>query len=416
MKAKNILLAFLAIAGLALLCTKNSFAQTPTSWKIGDAILKMPTQSIPFEGKKYGVEVAFDPLYSFPIRNKDKAIPDRLYDNIQCTEYTHASINPETWGVTFKKFIFPNSSNNLVAISFGGVSDWRTIVMCIVDPSERILDTLEVTIRVGDPFIKQFRINEKNQIIVTTIKANTSISLPLESFTSFSGYRQDITYSVNAKGRFVEEAIKTYQSRIYTRAYLGNKEINLWEGNEVLQAEKMSNDAINYPSIAGQSYVFLPNIKMNGANKTINDRKEALPIYFDKTHKLSSLDTIISVVNRHLDNGRGIIAGGNYKKRLSNRANDTKETDHSIIIVGRGYDRSIYQVYYTYIDLREYNAKLGRNVATNKLYVDDKSNTIRAAPTNKGKTIEYTLKYIIPNDEITKEQQIINHYFTPSTQ
>jgi len=42
----------------------------------------------------------------------------------------------------------------------------------------------------------------------------------------------DKTYVVNAYGKFVETTVQFFVPQTYTRAYLENKDNDIWEGNE----------------------------------------------------------------------------------------------------------------------------------------------------------------------------------------
>jgi hypothetical protein len=105
----------------------------------------------------------------------------------------------------------------------------------VVNPNGTIVSVLEGTVSGSDVYVKQFRINAQNQVIVTRIVPTTTTSITFATFTSFVGYRQDIVYSINVQGQFVQNSVVTYQSKTYTRSYLENLNTNLWEGGETLQ-------------------------------------------------------------------------------------------------------------------------------------------------------------------------------------
>ena len=230
MKTKIILFAIFTVT--VVFCSIQT-AEAQVS--VGSAVSRMPTESIPFDGKKYGESVRFDPAYCYTIDNSSNAIPDRLYDNVQLTQYDHASVSSDFLGVAFKKFTIANSNNVLLVVSFGGVTDWRTDVLCVVSQSGQVLSTLEVAVfycsSLGDIAIKQFRINAQGKIIVSTIVPTSTTSIPFETFTSFTGYRKDVTYSVNAQGLFVQVSSQTFSTKTYTRNYLENRDINIWDDN-----------------------------------------------------------------------------------------------------------------------------------------------------------------------------------------
>ncbi len=109
-----------------------------------------------------------------------------------------------------------------------------------------------------------------------------------------------------------------------------------------------------------------------------------------------SLNTVVSVIDRHLDAGRGITVGLDYRPNSSN----ADGTDHFVVITGRGYDSSKGQYYYTYMDPGRSNSSQGCNTTTNRLYVDNSNNTIhydRPIP-YQGEDAECTITHIRPND------------------
>jgi hypothetical protein len=216
----NVHLQILFAASFILL-SSYCFAQPSLSEALG----RVPATPAPFEvvrGAKYP--------NSSGIINPNNVISGRLYDNVQLTQYVSASITPELDAVLSLKFTIPNSNRVLAAISFGhGYGGNKTDVLCVVNPNGTISSTLEGTVMGADVYIKQFRINAQHQVIVTTIKSVSTVSIPLETFTSFSGYRQDITYSVNSQGQFVQVSTQTYPTKTYTRSSLESKSINLWE-------------------------------------------------------------------------------------------------------------------------------------------------------------------------------------------
>jgi hypothetical protein len=198
-------------------------------FSISEVIGKMPTTSVPFNATK---KTGFLDGHSYWVVNPNNAIPDKLYDNLQLTEYTSASVDPELGAGSFRKFSVPNSTNTLLIVSFGGATDWRTDVACVVSPSGQVLSTLEVAVCVADVWVKQFRINAETNITVTSIIPTSTASIPFGTFTRFEGRRTDASYSINTAGQFVSSGFKPlYNSKTYTRSYLeGTSE--LWEGTE----------------------------------------------------------------------------------------------------------------------------------------------------------------------------------------
>jgi hypothetical protein len=109
-----------------------------------------------------------------------------------------------------------------------------------------------------------------------------------------------------------------------------------------------------------------------------------------------ALSTIISVIDRHLDSGRGIIAGLDYRYPSSN----IDGSDHFVVITGREYDSAYGSYYYTYMDPGRNSASQGCNTTTNRLYVDYSTNTIHYKRPNpyQNQEYEYTITHVRPND------------------
>ncbi|MDR0565977.1 MAG: hypothetical protein LBG47_02915 [Prevotellaceae bacterium] len=221
MKTNKVILTTV-IATFMLLPLLNSAGGLP----IGAALSSISTESVPFSATK---KTRF-PKNSSAVDNSNNAIPDKLYNDLQCTQYTKP--NAEQQGCLFRKFAIPGSSNMLVAVAFGGVTDWRTTVLCVVTPTGSVISTLEAYV---DYFpyvaVKQFRITAQNKIIISKIVPATSTPIMFENFTSFVGQRVDVTYAINSQGKFVQISSQTFPSKTYTRSYLENENINIWDDN-----------------------------------------------------------------------------------------------------------------------------------------------------------------------------------------
>lgn len=229
MKTRVIFLTFIFITNLVLL-PFYCYAQLP----INEALSKIPASSVPFNVIK-ALKLPSG-YHSYYILNPNNTISDKLYENVQLTQYVNASVDPELGAELFLKFTIPNSDKVLIVVSFGhGYGGDETQMLCVVNSNGTIINTLEGTVMGADAYVKQFRITAQNQIIVTSIKPTSTTSIPFETFRYFVGYRQDITYSINAQGQFVQNSVQTYQPKVYTHSYLGREDINLWEGGETLQ-------------------------------------------------------------------------------------------------------------------------------------------------------------------------------------
>ena len=228
MKTRIIFLTFTFVISLILI-PSNCCAQL----SIKEAVNKISVSSVPFNVIK-GLKLPSG-YHSYSI-NTGNTIPDKLYNNVQLTQHTSASVDPELGAVLFLKFAIPNSDKALIAVAFGhGYGGDETQILCVVNSNGTILSTLEGTIMGKDVYVKQFRVPAQGKVIVTTIKPTSTTSIPFETCSNFSGYRQDITYTINAQGQFIQSSVQTYKSKTYTSTYLSNKNINLWEGGETLQ-------------------------------------------------------------------------------------------------------------------------------------------------------------------------------------
>jgi hypothetical protein len=231
MKAKKLTIA-LMVATLTLL-SLPCFAGLP----IGTVLNKTPAENVPFNATK---RTKFLKGYNYIIDNSNNAIPDKMYSDVQCTQYTHAG-NGDRGGEFFRKFTIPNSSNMLVAVAFGGVTDWRTTVLCVVPLSGGVISTLEAYVDYY-PYVavKQFRITAQNKIVISKIVPTSSTPIMFENFTSFVGQRVDVTYTINAQGQFVQVSSQTFPAKTYTRSYLENRDVNIWDDNSAVSGYQPS--------------------------------------------------------------------------------------------------------------------------------------------------------------------------------
>lgn len=86
----------------------------------------------------------------------------------------------------------------------------------------------------GILYIKQWRIDEEQTIIVTWLKLISSD--PISAFSNFStvdAQRLDSYYKVDTNGKFQHTKQVKYKPQSYTQAYLADKTKNIWDGNEI---------------------------------------------------------------------------------------------------------------------------------------------------------------------------------------
>lgn len=163
------------------------------------------------------------------ICNPKGVIPDKLYNNIQGTDYWSASDDPELAPALFAKFLIPNTNLTLAAVNFGGATDSQTDVLIVVDSNGNIKSTLEAGFSWGWITPKQFRITSDYHIIISRLVPISPVSVPFESLVHFGAKRVDETYSINSSGQFVKDKVEEFGPKIYTRKQLDTKAFNIWD-------------------------------------------------------------------------------------------------------------------------------------------------------------------------------------------
>lgn len=163
-----------------------------------------------------------------------------MYRNLQLTEYYNYAGDDEMSPVFYAKFSLSNTPTTLVAIEYGGVTPYNTIVLCSVSSQGVLVDALDVQVISREICTRQFRINAENRIMVTTIYPLSSDSLPFSSVfetEGFYGFRQDDYYYVDSQGMFRLERCIRFEPMYYQVGSLvvisENHNRNLWQGNEV---------------------------------------------------------------------------------------------------------------------------------------------------------------------------------------
>lgn len=110
--------------------------------KIEEILRRLPDRSIPYQGEKHDYR---DKGATGVYRGYSNLI-DRLYTNVQLTEWRDACDNPAEFPTSCHDFILPGRDIHFLTISFGGVTDWRTDVLLPVTPNGEILDQMPVAV------------------------------------------------------------------------------------------------------------------------------------------------------------------------------------------------------------------------------------------------------------------------------
>ena len=173
----------------------------------------------------------------YGLDNTSGQIPNRLYENLQCTQYVMTDEN-QLLPAAIAKFKTMDEDICMVAIHFGGSTHLRTVVLITINANGEILDSLEVESGFETVYIKQFRILEDGKVIVTSIKPKQQESIPYNGFKSFVGNRVDCTYRLE-RGKFILEGERVFEEQTYEEELLEKKNFNLWYDN-ILEHQEFS--------------------------------------------------------------------------------------------------------------------------------------------------------------------------------
>ena len=208
---------------LTLLLGCYSISAFSQSFK--DALQWTPYRSLPYKKSKFSHDKG-----GCGIDNAKGLFPIKMYTNVQCTEFELAD-NFDTMPEARGLFKLTTSPHILMYVRMGGVTDTQTDELILVNFSGNVTDVLVSKVHVSGAIVKQFYINADETVVVISLKPTTSVSIPIDNFTKFSGYRVDETYKV-VNGKFVLSKTQKYAEREYTFQQLVDEDYNLWDGGE----------------------------------------------------------------------------------------------------------------------------------------------------------------------------------------
>ena len=207
---------------LVLVNSINMFAQS----SMKEAVDMTEVFDLPYKRTKLG-----GTGFGCMIDNSRNVVPNKLYTNVQCTEYMLAD-DYDTMPTTYAKFRLPDAGHTLVALELGGNIDNLTDELILVDKNYNVTDALVAKVYAfPGTIVKQYYINEDGSIVVITLKPVSSASLSMLEFTQFTGQRIDETYKV-VNGKFALVSTRKYKEKVYTYSQLSSRTYNLWDGNE----------------------------------------------------------------------------------------------------------------------------------------------------------------------------------------
>jgi len=161
-------------------------------------------------------------------------------DNLPLFTYTDLGLTQkttyETSATIFRRFLCKNVPFELLALRIG-LSDPNRDVLITLNQNREMIDFIEVGIYTTTNerlYIKQWRIDSNENIIVTWIKVDNAT--PISAFSDFGsveGQRIDMYYTVDDSGHFRLDKEVRYKPQIYTQSYLEDNSKELWDGNEV---------------------------------------------------------------------------------------------------------------------------------------------------------------------------------------
>lgn len=194
---------------------------------------RMPETVIPFVRQKSGKISTFH----YGIDNSDNLISNRLYMDLQLTDWHDVSKYDAERHIILCKFVIPGRNYCLLLANLGGVTDQSTDVLVSVTPDGEVLDQMDVAVMtLGEESwapIMQFEITQEGKVIVYRLVPTDNTSVRFDMNTKpFEAYREDRTYDIDENGKFVLSGTKRYKPRTYSIESLSAPGYNIWNGNE----------------------------------------------------------------------------------------------------------------------------------------------------------------------------------------
>ena len=197
---------------------------------VKEVLDRLPDKSLPYIGDKHDLRGDGSSAIS------SDGLDDKLYTNVQMSEWRNASKHQAEYPISCYQFILPDSDNSLLMINFGGVTDWRTDILLSVTTEGKILDQMPVAVMIYTLDITpvmQYRITSDAKIIVSRLVPTSDTSISLYDITSFTANRVDKTYVVDENGKFKLTDTVIYRTETYTAAMLDSPDYNIYDGDEI---------------------------------------------------------------------------------------------------------------------------------------------------------------------------------------
>ena len=211
----------LFLIAIFVLISSVSYAQD-YSLKFG--LSQIPFANLPYKdrylpgGRTDGYIIDFDPN-----------IEGKMYEDLQCQQYSLAKNNQDFMPQVYLKVILSNGLY-LGALSFGGCTEYRTDVLFVSDTNGNVKDTLECCVLNGELAVKQYEVKSTEEIIIYQMIFESSDLMPYTKYYKskpVKAYIRKTTFQISADGKFIKTGeqntnVSTFQSSLL-------QEHNLWE-------------------------------------------------------------------------------------------------------------------------------------------------------------------------------------------
>jgi len=199
--------------------------------------ISQPTNNISFSNKMQLINLPF-----FDTKTPSVVIPNqwygfqntpevlfKLYDDLNLSKYTI-----EKQGTMVKRFDVTNGQYRLIEV-LAGESEWVTCFLLTLDSIGNIIGNIETTVCFeGDIYIKQYSISKEMKVTVYILNVINPSNADPFNFKSVLAQRFDTVYQISPAGQFIQVQQRKYLQKEYSKEYLLDKHLNIWQGNEVL--------------------------------------------------------------------------------------------------------------------------------------------------------------------------------------
>lgn len=194
-----------------------------------DYSLKFGLSQIPFTNLPYKDRYLPGGRTDGYIIDFDPNIEGKMYEDLQCKQYSLAKNNLDFIPQVYLKVKLPNGLY-LGALSFGGCTEYRTDVLFVSDTNGNVKNTLECCVLNGDFAVKQYEMKSTEEIIIYQMIFESSDLMPYTKYYKskpVKAYIRKTTFQISADGKFIKTGeqntnVSTFQSSLL-------QEHNLWE-------------------------------------------------------------------------------------------------------------------------------------------------------------------------------------------